>query len=63
MYQVVETAPLPNGKALWVLDLKGRLAIDDITRYSNANMICKVRLHSARLDTVLKSLNVPQAWA
>ena len=23
MYNVTETAPLPNGRALWVLDLKG----------------------------------------
>ena len=28
MYHVVETAPLPNGRALWVLDLKGGLVLN-----------------------------------
>ena len=41
MYNVTETAPLPNGRALWVLDLKGAALTYKI--------FCKSKIHRISL--------------
>lgn len=40
MYNVVETAPLPDGRALWVLDLKGIPSSSTSTDTYSSSLYC-----------------------